>query len=193
MDFPTEEQKPLFLYIDTNVIQDTFRNRRPTSTYLLEHIREKGIRACTSSFTLLELMDVETEHTHIWRRIKQGWTFDDILRKRYPRELTLSELDESYQTIYDKFYARFIKTKIINLFSLEPDGWDYAFESMGDYNLSKGDAIHVATAKFAGCNMFVSNDTDLVELLKANKIILAATPTALKETLQGSNIDSSIL
>lgn len=184
------KKKP-HLYIDTNVIQDTIRNRRPTSIYLLERIKDKHITASTSAWTLLELMDISTEYTHVWRRIGQGWPFDEMLRHRYPRNLSTNDLDEAAKVVYDKVYETYIKSKAILLYTLEAGGWDYAFELMGDYNISKGDVVHVATAKLADCNLFVSSDGDLVKLLNDNQILLSCPPNKVKETLESSDIDAT--
>lgn len=58
-------------------------------------------------------MDIETEHTFVWRKIKQGLTFDDMLRKRYPRDLEPMDLNEAYNEIYEKFIERYIKSDIL--------------------------------------------------------------------------------
>lgn len=184
-------KKDPHLYIDTNVFQDALRNREPKSIYLLQRIKDKSIPASTSAWTLLELLDISIENKHVWRRIGQGWSFDEILRRRYPRDLNTTDLLEAHREVDDKIYQTYFKSKIISLHTLDSEGWNYAYQLMGEYNISKGDAIHVASATSANCNVFVSSDSELLTLLNDHSIILSSSPEKLRHNLEVSEVDES--
>jgi predicted nucleic acid-binding protein len=169
-----------YVYIDANIILDAIRGRNNASIGLMEKIREKKIKACTSGFTLLELLDKEQEYSFVWRMLKDGYTFDAILRKRDDRDLDDKELDGCFKKMDRTFSIPY--KRYIDFYYLDNNGWDKSVELMHKYNLRSNDAIHLATAIMASCDLLVSNDQNL--LRSASNIIKVATPENSNEMLE---------
>ena len=167
------------MYIDSNVILDVMRGRSTASANLFECIREKKIRACTSGFTLLEVIDKEQEYAFVWRMLKEGYSFDTILRKREDRDLDDKELDDCFKKMDRLFYIPF--KKYIDFYYLQPNGWDKSVELMHKYSLRSNDAIHLASAVMAGCDFLVSSDQNLLKV--ASNVINVAIPEKVNEAL----------
>jgi len=168
-----------YVYIDSNIILDVIRGRDPKSISLMERIRERKVKACTSGFTLLELIDKEQEHALIWRMIKDGYSFDEILRKRGIRDLNDKELDGCFNKMDRTFSIPY--KKHIDFYYLDNVGWDKAVELMHKFNLRSNDAIHLATAIMAGCDLLVSNDQNLLK--SAENVIKVATSENVNDIL----------
>ena len=68
-----------------------------------------------------------------------------------------------------------------------PDGksWDDILGLLQRSNFSIGDAIHVDAALGSGCNIFISNDGNLVKMLNDSNAIVATNPSELETTLVG--------
>lgn len=184
-----EKIKPI-PYLETSVILDFIRRRKEESELLLLTIRRRKIKCWTSYYTVFELLDQTQESQWIHRRIDEGASFGDILRKRYPRGLTEPELKTSSAIIKKKFYAPFVDTKIIETWIPEPKGWDIILELLTKQNFSIADAFHVHAAIGTGCNVFISSDSDLVEMINQEEIknlngtiILATSPENLEQKL----------
>jgi len=168
------------LYLDVNVILDVIRGRKKASLVLMEKIRNGSIRGCTSAFSLLELIDKEQEYTLIWRMIKDGYSFDEILRARNKRNLRDADLIEAVEKI-DRILVKRYK-KYVDFYYLEDEGWDKAVELMQSVNLTSEDAIHLASALMAGCDVLVSSDQNLLE--NAVKVIPVSLPEDVEQTLK---------
>jgi len=170
-----------YVYIDVNVILDVIRGRKNKASFaLLEKIRNGYIRGCTSAFSLLELIDKEQEYTFIWRMIKDGYSFDEILRGRKNKNLKEFDLIEAVEKI-DRVFVKQYK-KCVDFYYLEDDGWDKAIELMQTINLTSEDAIHLASALMAGCDLLVSNDQHFLE--NAKKVIPACSPENAEQLLK---------
>jgi len=159
-----------YVYIDVMVILDIIRGRKNKASFaLMEEIRNGHIKGCTSAFSLLELIDKEQEYTLIWRMIKDGYSFDEILRERKNRNLKEHDLIEAVDKI-DRIFVKQYRN-YIDFYYLADEGWDKAIELVQVVNLTSEDAIHVASALMAGCDLLVSNDQNLVD--NAKKVIPA--------------------
>ena len=169
------------VYLDVNIILDVIRGRKNKASFvLMEKIRKGNIRGCTSAFSLLELIDKEQEYTFIWRMIKDGYSFDEILRERYNRNLKDMDLIEAVEKIDRVFVKRY--EDYIDFFYLEGEGWDKAVELMQSANLTCEDAIHLVSALMAGCDLLVSNDQHLLN--NAKKVIPVSSPENVEQKLK---------
>lgn len=168
-----------YAYLDTNVILDVIRGRKTESIRLMEKVREGKIKACTSGFTFLEILDKEQEYTLVWKMLKDGYSFDAILKKRSERNLNDKELDECFSKMDRTFTMQY--KKHIDFYYLSDVGWDEAVELMHKLNLTSNDAIHLATAIMAGCYLMVSNDQNLLK--NAEKVIKVSTPETIDKFL----------
>jgi len=191
----SEEKIRPIPYLDTNVILDFIRKRNDHSEYLLHTILRRKIKCWTSYYTILELLDRTQESQWIHRRTDEGASFDDILRKRYPRGLTKPELKASSGIIEKKFLTPFVATDIIGVKIPEPEGWDDILELLTKQNFSIADAFHVHAAIGSGCNVFISNDSDLVGMINKEEIknvngttILATSAENLEKKLSDAGM-----
>jgi predicted nucleic acid-binding protein len=137
------------------------------------------LKACTSAFSLLELIDKEQEYTLVWHMLRDGYSFDEILRKRSDRNLSEKELLEAFDKVDRVFTVQY--KKHIDLYYLDNEGWDKAIELMQTLNLTARDAIHLATALMAGCDLLVSNDQNFLK--NAEKVIRVSTPDEVNNNI----------
>jgi predicted nucleic acid-binding protein len=170
-------------YLDTNVILNYIRKRNDDSEILMLTILRRKIKCWTSYYTILELIDKGQESSWIYKKAKDGATFDDILRKRHPRGLTKAELHDAFDVLKKKFFAPFIESEIVAVMRPTYQAWDGILSLLQTQNFSTGDAFHVATALGSNCNVFISNDSDLVKMINTEKIMLASKPKDLEKNL----------
>ncbi|MCL5786082.1 MAG: PIN domain-containing protein [Candidatus Thermoplasmatota archaeon] len=160
-----ERRKKPIPYFDSNVILDYIRKRRNDSVLLLETIKRRKLRSWSSFYMLLELTDKEQENKWIWKRAQKGETLDDILRTRYPRNLTKDELRAVYDEIIEKFMTDFIVSDIIYVNIPSNEDWDEILQLMVESNISIADSIHVIAAINSGCNVFITRDSQLTQII----------------------------
>jgi len=154
-----------YIYIDTNVILDIAIKRNNKSVELLDAVRERGMRICTSHFSMMEALGVRQEHLYIMNELQRGERVDKILRNRGQRNLSHTDLITVYNELIYSFYERYKDT--LDYWYLTQRGWESATLIMTKINISAMDAIHVATAVEAGCDRFVSSDTALIKNAKS--------------------------
>jgi len=176
---PKKKRAP-YLYVDTNVFLDVVWKRRESSIVLVNRIKTKKIKACTSTFTFLEATDKEQEYKFFWKMLGKHHSFDEILRLRFQRQLTKQDLEDVIETVDAQFWKPY--KDAIDFYYLELDGWTLAMELMGELSIRSNDVIHLATAILAGCDLFVTNDTDLLKTI--NKKIPACTPEQVDQKLK---------
>ena len=170
-----------YVYLDVNVILDVIRGRRNEASFMLmEKIRNSEIVGCTSAFSFLELIDKEQEYSLVWRRIRDGYSFDEILRERSNRNLREEDLIDAVEKV-DRVFAKPYK-KYIDFYYLEDEGWDKAVELMQIVNLTSEDAIHLASAFMAGCHLLVTNDQHFLK--NAQKVMPASLPKDVEDNLK---------
>ena len=162
------------------MIIDVVRNRRRESSTLLERIKKEKIKACTSEFSMLEVMASEQESAYVMKFLGKGWTIEEVIRERHARKLTSSELEDAYERFYNGFVIPYSEN--IEVYYLTKEGWAFARELMTRVNLSAPDAIHVATALDQKCDCFVTSDTNLITSIKDQ--IKACTPGEMLSKLQ---------
>jgi len=171
-------EKP-FIYLDSTVILDVVRRRRRASTIILEIVRQGRLRACTSEFTMLEVLADMQESAYVLKALGRGWTIAEIIRRRAQRKLSPDDLEEAYESVYNGYIIPY--GKHVEVYYLTSEGWRLARELMTRINLSANDAIHVATAIDNECDFFITSDTDLIRNIKDE--INACTPEELANKL----------
>lgn len=164
------------LYLDTNVILDFLHNRYPPSMELLRKIRERNWKCSTSSFALLEMYDAEQLDKFIEKLHLKGYSWSQIMRRTSERrskklgltdrqlESVSSELRDSISLIED----------CIEFVYPHQTLWDDAERYCFYTNIGAQDAIHLATALEAGCNILVTRDKDFLRI--ADDYIIATLP-----------------
>ena len=162
-------------YIDTVIILDYIKRRKPKSIQFLENLKDNDDWiGCTSSFTKLELIDNLQSFTHMANlAIKENKTLDEITRTRNQRNLTKAELSNSVEEV-EKFFKQF-NGKII-LSDLNEKGWNKAVDLSNSINISAKDLIHLAVAINYDCDFFITNDSDLIKNVKKEEMVQISTP-----------------
>lgn len=172
--------KSPYVYLDTNVILDVIRGRKTESTNIMEKVKKRKIKACTSLLCLLELIDKEQEHYFESNLYRDGYSFDEILRIRNQRNLSGADLLKAFNKV-DRLFVIPYK-EIIDFVYLEGPGWDKAVELMQTLNLRSNDAIHLATALVMKCDLLVADDKHFLE--NALKVIPVSLPENIDEKLK---------
>ena len=170
------------IYIDTNIIVDVIGGKRRSSIHLMETIKEKKWKCSTSHFALMEALDVEKDNMFIFNKLKEGFTFKKILRKRSEKDLPKNDLENIYNKLYNSF---FISYKFVQFFWLTKIGWEKAIELCRKTNISAPDIIHLATAIEAGCDILVTSDEIFCK--NAIKFIPSSLPENFREELKKLN------
>ncbi len=166
------------LYIDTNIFAEVIEGQHRPSIQLLELVKEKDWRCSTSIFTLMELADVRQDNKYVYNKLSLGTHIKKAFRSLDQRDLPLTDLHQ----IQEKIDSMFADTyPFVEIYSLEDIGWDKALDLKAKTNISAPDAIHLATAIEAGCDILVSLDNFLIK--QATPFIKACLPEHVKTTL----------
>ena len=158
------------IYLDTNILV-SYMHERGASIELLNKIRLKKWRCMTSSFTALEIYDIERLEAWVQSRRQKNWMYDQIMRnysRRFNKTIGLTDdqLKAVFTSIRDwfSFFEAYIYLVRINdEISINAERW------CATTNIAAPDALHLATAIFAKCDILVTNDDDFLGIVKQNK------------------------
>jgi len=164
------------------------RNRNKDSVYLLETIARKKIRSYTTAYTILELLDHQQEDAWIAKRVGAKESFEDILRQRYPRKLNEADLKNVFEQVDKRFLEAFVDSEIVYVGRPTQASWDEIIDLMRHNNISIGDAFHFVMAKNQGCNVFVTNDKDLKNMVEQNSDMIAGKPSEINEKMRNRGV-----
>jgi predicted nucleic acid-binding protein len=154
----------LNIYVDTNIIRDYSERRDHKSIHLLESIRNKKWKCSSSTYSMMELCDVEKDQMFFQNTyVKQRWTVDKFLRERYKRLLSNADFQDVRK------YIDNIKETLnfIGFFVLTEDGWNIALNLSMYSNLRAADCVQLATAISLKCNSFITRDDYLEKTVKS--------------------------
>ncbi len=158
------------IYLDTNIIRDYLENRNPKSIELIERARQGNWECITSTFTMMELSDLQKDTLFFQKVvISQKYDIDRFLRER--RQKALSE--EDFKNIDN--YLNIITTRLpfLKFANLSNEGWQIAQFIASHSCLSAVDVIHLSTAYSAGSEKVITTDTQFIkdgnEILKKGK------------------------
>jgi predicted nucleic acid-binding protein len=110
-------------------------------------------------FSILELLDTLKDDTYFQKKFNAKWEVDKINRTRNDKDLNLEELRQ----IADNLNAFFLEHRFIETFDITADGWNVARTLAHASNISALDAIHLATAYQAGCDIIVTHDQAFIK------------------------------
>lgn len=179
---PNRQEVP-HLYLDTNIILDVLRDRRRrgelVSLKLLEQAKRNKWYISTSTFAIMEILDVEQDDLFFQLRVSEGDTVADVLRIRRQRDLTTEQLDRISKKLRDKLS---ISYDYIAQWHLDQKGFDHALELVRTTNITAPDCIHLATALELGCDFLVT--TDEFFLKEARKHIPTSLPSTVEQELR---------
>lgn len=168
------------LYLDTNVILDILQpRRRPQSVDLFNEGRSRKWELVSSTFALLEAVDVEQWNTWIMQRIREGQSPDRVLRSRGERDLSRRDL-RSIERRWERFITQY--EDVLEWVYLDEDGWQEALSIAVTTNILASDCIHVAAARITACDVLVTSDQALQRM--AEPLIATALPSQLLAFVQ---------
>ncbi len=173
------------IYIDTNIIVDIVQGIHTPSIDLIEEIKNNGWDCITSQFALMEALSVQKDNEFIYEKIKEGWTFKKILRKRDDKDLSDKTLELIYTKIKNRFFTPY---KFVQFYWLDEVAIEKAIKICKESNLSASDSIHLATALEVGCDLLVS--TDSIFCKNAEKYLPCCSPENVNEKIKEIKIFS---
>jgi len=169
------------LYFDTNVILDVIEERWPPSVSLAERAKAEGWSCSTSRFTVLEMLDAKQEDRFMRNLLNQGFTLSQIVRRlggRRGGKFSLGQVE--LDAIYEELSGALSKRLGFIVFQRPlTELWDETEKLCADTNIAPADAIHLATALGAGCDVLVSRDSEFLAIAQSY------IPTASPESING--------
>lgn len=176
------EMIPTF-YFDTNVILDIMDSREQSSVTLFNFLVEKKWILVTSIFAKVEIY--ETKQIDEFRRQKkeQGWENGKIDKKLHDRDLSPATLNNVSQRATNKLDQ--ISENFRPYTCLLEEGWTIAEEIKRSTNLTDKDSLHLAEARAAACDIFLTRDRPLIKVAK--NYIWAKTPAETARILGITN------
>ncbi len=188
------------IYLDTNILV-SYMHERDSSIDLLNRIRTKKWRCVTSSFSALEIYDIERLEAWVQSRRQQRWMYDQIMRnysRRFNKKIGLTDdqlkvVFTSIRDWFSSFEAYIYLQRINDEISINAERW------CATTNIAAPDALHLSTAIYTKCDILVTNDDDFLGTVKQNKTSIGIIATkadafdnALNEYIQYLPVTKSI-
>lgn len=159
-------------FLDTNVILDYLEKRNQDVIDILAqllHFHSKSrIVVATSIFTVAELIDTEFQIRFIGECINDRMSGDEIISKLNRDKEMYRQVSEKNREKVASKVKEFIAKNQIEVLSLpSSQAWDYEelYKLLYNNLLRTQDAFIAATAIANNVNYFLSNDTDLVNIM----------------------------
>jgi predicted nucleic acid-binding protein len=112
-------------------------------------------------------------------------SFEDILRRRGQMQLDASDLNDVSVQVYDKFLKPFVDPGIIQVVSPKKDeNWNDITTIMREHVITIGDAFALACAQAEQCNVFVTRDERLEEIVSSITQMLVGAPSEINVKLK---------
>jgi len=151
------------IYLDTNVCRDCIKNRSKKtkdSVHLMGIIKDQRWECITSTFTFMELYDIEKDDYFFYKKQRLGWDINAILRERRYKDLSDSDLNE----VHERISGFFDEYDFIKFHQLDgEEGWEIAEMMNSTTNLSAADSIHLAVAWGTACDLLITSDQGLID------------------------------
>ena len=121
----------------------------------LEKIGSNGWKCVTSTFTVMELIDIEKEYLYFQKKIEEKWEIHKILRERRDKDLTLKELKPAGKLI-ESFFKDYPFIEQHDIY--DKGSWEKAQEISLETNLSAADVMHLVTAGQSKSDLLITAD-----------------------------------
>lgn len=168
------------LYLDTNVILDFIYSRKLSSTQLLAQIRANNWKCSTSSFAVLEMLDVQQEEKYVNNKHLKGYTLSQILHKLHERHSKNGLTKQQLINVYEEMHDSITQLQDCITFLYPHDSlWDDAERLLRVTNIGAVDSIHLATAIAIHSDIIVSQDSYFRSI--ANDYIPSVVPEKVKD------------
>lgn len=159
------------IYLDTNILVSYMHEREEASLNLIAEIRVKKWRCITSSFSSLEIYDVERLEAWAQSRRQRNWMYSQII-KNYSRRFnkTIGLTDDQLKSVFISIRDWLISFEDCIYFQRPNDEISINAERWcATTNIAAPDALHLATAIFTQCDILVTNDDDFLGIAKQNR------------------------
>ena len=144
------------LYLDTNVLLDLIRpRRRPASSQLVSECLQRSWTCTSSTFALMEALDIEQTNRWASTEMRKGQAFDQLWRGRGERVLAPRVLNSIYKQFVEALDER------VELFQPDESAWEDAIQLAIDTATFAPDCVHVAAALSRRCDVLVTWDQQL--------------------------------
>ncbi len=189
MTRPTEDPDVPSLFLDTNIILDVLwaRETGDDSAELVESIRNRGWRAVTSSFAIMEVTSQEQEERYVEDQRREGIPFRNIYRQLGNRVTDSGRLRNIHLRT-----QRLLRLRLpfLEYLWIGDEGWGEAMRLCGETDIDPSDCINLAVAKFNGAFVFVTKDGALLRRIGSQLpgYIEAARPNQVDDTIGSFNI-----
>ncbi|MGQ9461291.1 MAG: hypothetical protein ACUVRA_08710 [Candidatus Bathyarchaeaceae archaeon] len=100
---------------------------------------------------------------------------------------------DAFNEVENKFLKPFVDTDIVIVTVPLDESWDSMLELLQKGNFSIGDIFHLDAATCNRCNIFITNDSQLVKMINETGLISAARPAELDKKLAELGIRPIIL
>ena len=164
-------------YMDANILVDIVQPRRhvPSRDFVEECLRHSW-RCETSTFALMEALDVAQENRWAGIEMRKGESFDQLVRRRRDRPLRPRIFREVHRDLTHKLDG------IVKLFQPQPRVWEDAVRIAIHTSSFAPDCLHVAAARSRRCDILVTRDSQLRRTAAGE--IEVATPEEVLSWLQ---------
>jgi len=178
------------LYFDTNFILDVMEGDTK-ACQIIENAKEKKWKYSSSIFTLMEALDIKQEHYFFKQKVNLGKPLRHIISLRYERDLHKIDLDRVKTEFINKFRKDHSGQ---GLYYILEEGWQNAYYIVKESNITSSDAIHLATAISAGCDILLTSDKFFIKegnkylkKIGLDREIKICKPKDLNKTLKDMN------
>lgn len=146
---------PIF-YLDGNILVDIVRPKRhPSSLDFLEECLVRSWRRVTSTFAVMEALDVEQDNRWAGIEFRRGESFDTIWRRRQERKLAPRVHREIRNNVTRALDG------LVEQFQPNTNMWEDAIRVAIHTASFAPDCIHVAAARSLDCDVLVTRDSQL--------------------------------
>ena len=177
------------LFLDTNIILDVLwaRETGDDSAEMVENMRNRGWRAVTSSFAIMEVTSQEQEERYVEDQRREGIPFRNIYRHLGSRVTDSSRLRNIHIRTQRLLNLRL---PFLEYLWLNDDGWTEALRLCGETDIDPSDCVNLAVAKFNGALVFVTKDGALIRRIESQLpgYIEAARPDQVDDMLGGFRV-----
>lgn len=160
------------VFLDTNIVLDYLENRNQgvrdaVAQLLLLHKKGRLLMA-TSVFNVVELIDKEFEIGFIIACVGERMSYDEIISKVRKDRKLYRQVAEKKKNKVEKAISDFLfqnKIEVLSLRFKDSTSYEELYKLIYDYQLKLEDALIVATALANDATYFLSNDSDLVNVI----------------------------
>ncbi|MCK4647436.1 PIN domain-containing protein [Candidatus Pacearchaeota archaeon] len=146
-------------YFDTTFINSLI-NKNKINSRIIKSLKKRKWRHYLSIFCIMEVLNLRQENLFFMNKMKSGIPGKKILQQRQERDLNSKELE----MIQEKFVDKVLRPNRMDYgFFFLREGWLRSLVITRETNITSFDAIHLATALEAGCDILLTSDGHFIK------------------------------